>query len=132
MLYDRGLQTPEQIRDYYKWQSKLGTPGHERSGCISARLCENCFHLISDSICLCIPYFICPNCGFENGKEIRERNEKDTLLRQKFGIGTSSFYNLDEREKGYQACKTKVLELVDRCHHSSTHFEWLSEELKKL
>lgn len=41
-------------------------------GCVSTRACEGCKSLITDSICLCIPSFICPECGFDNGEEYRE------------------------------------------------------------
>lgn len=42
------------------------------TGCVGARACEGCKSIIADSICLCIPSFICPECGFDNGVEYRK------------------------------------------------------------
>lgn len=70
MLSDRGLQTEEQIKAHEEFLRTRFSNGLH--GCISERICEKCKHLISDSICLCIGCFICPNCGHENGKSIAE------------------------------------------------------------
>jgi hypothetical protein len=40
------------------------------TACISTLACEHCYALISDSICLCIGNFTCPNCDKENGRKI--------------------------------------------------------------
>lgn len=40
-------------------------------GCVSERACTHCYHVISDSICLCVNHFICPKCGGENGTKIQ-------------------------------------------------------------
>ena len=37
-------------------------------GCIDSLACVYCYHVISDSICLCSGMFTCPNCGKSNGK----------------------------------------------------------------
>lgn len=79
MLYDRGLQTPEQIKKYHEYMDIRGKSilnGTFATACVGERLCENCNHLISDSICLCVGVFTCPNCGFKNGKEIEENIKK--------------------------------------------------------
>jgi len=64
------LNSLEEATDYDRriadWFGKLG------SGCVSTRPCYNCFSLISDSICLCMPVFECPKCGYENGKGLYE------------------------------------------------------------
>lgn len=71
MLYDKGLASPEQIKQLEesndRWLESV-INGARSTGCISSRLCKNCKHIISDSICMCIGHFICPNCSFENGK----------------------------------------------------------------
>lgn len=67
MLHDLGPATEEQIKEYNKPIDFTKQWG----GCISTRLCQNCNHLISDSICLCLGIFTCPNCKFENGKELK-------------------------------------------------------------
>lgn len=74
MLTDLGLQTEEQIKQRqnddktrYEQMLKGVSTGW---GCVGTRICENCKHLISDSICLCIPVFTCPNCQFKNGEDV--------------------------------------------------------------
>lgn len=37
-------------------------------GCTSTWACEGCGVLVSDSPCMCVGHFICPKCGYENGK----------------------------------------------------------------
>ena len=70
MLKDLGLQTEEQIKAHNDCLSKRDR------GCVSSRICENCKHLISDSICLCIGIFTCPNCNFRNGAKFEEQIDK--------------------------------------------------------
>jgi hypothetical protein len=36
-------------------------------GCIGSLACISCYHVISDSICLCAGVFVCPKCGVSNG-----------------------------------------------------------------
>lgn len=36
-------------------------------GCIGELACTGCYHVISDSICLCVGVFTCPKCGASNG-----------------------------------------------------------------
>lgn len=50
-----------QIWDYRSKAIVDGTP----TGCISTLACENCGILVSDSICLCMGIFTCPNCEYE-------------------------------------------------------------------
>lgn len=45
------------------------------TGCISTKACEGCGHLITDSVCLCVGIFTCPNCGYENGQETKKQLE---------------------------------------------------------
>lgn len=71
MLYDRGLQTEKQIKEHEDFFSRRFTGQWQGHGCISSRICEKCKHLISDSICLCVGVFTCPNCQFENGQKIK-------------------------------------------------------------
>lgn len=63
MLTDLGLLSPEAFEKYFEpidvFKPKLG--------CIDRLPCLNCRHLIMDSICLCLGFFICPNCGYKNG-----------------------------------------------------------------
>lgn len=73
MLKDLGLQTPEQIEKFNKF---LVEGRSQHSGCISSRICEKCSHLISDSLCLCVPVFECPNCGHQNGKNFMKITQK--------------------------------------------------------
>ena len=79
MLYDRGLQTAEQIREHKKELSRrfnsLDPNRYISGGHIGSLICDGCNHLISDSICLCAGVFTCPNCGFENGKLIKQSIE---------------------------------------------------------
>ncbi len=42
------------------------------SGCIGELACVHCYHVISDSICLCIGRFTCPKCGKENGRKMSD------------------------------------------------------------
>lgn len=56
MLYDNGLAT----------QGDRDRLENHIAGCINRRICSKCGHLISDSLCLCIGVFTCPNCGYEN------------------------------------------------------------------
>ena len=70
MLYKSGqLKSKEEVDKYrsdlFKRRCEAGA---QYCGCIGTLPCKNCFSLISDSICLCAGYFICPECGFENGK----------------------------------------------------------------
>ena len=78
MLKDLGLATEEQIKTESERLNWIKSP--EVRGCISTRICSNCHHLISDSICLCIGYFMCPNCKFENGKEILKLRKSIPLI----------------------------------------------------
>ncbi len=34
-------------------------------GCVDSLACENCFHVISDSTCLCGGFSECPNCHYK-------------------------------------------------------------------
>ncbi len=103
MLTDLGLQTEEQIQkrkrhDQIRYDEMLN--GVSR-GCVGTRICENCNHLISDSICLCSPIFTCPNCNFENGKDLRNNtsNQVETLkIQQPFMFEDISEY---ERTVGF-------------------------------
>ena len=65
--------TKQEAEDYYNrlnsseftdYRSKYG-------GCISSRPCMNCYKIISDSICLCINYFKCPDCGHINDNRVK-------------------------------------------------------------
>jgi hypothetical protein len=69
MLSDLGLATAEQKEAQQQFLDKRSSSGHH--GCISERICEKCDHIISDSICLCIGAFTCPNCGHENEQTLK-------------------------------------------------------------
>lgn len=89
MLYDKGLATQKIKDDILAIEEYRARGG---GGCISSRICEKCNHLISDSICLCLPYFVCPNCGFENGVRIKEgikniREFRSSFIKLSFPIG---------------------------------------------
>jgi hypothetical protein len=78
MLYDRGLATAE---------DKKGIGQATHSGCIDRAVCKKCHHLIVDSICLCSGYFVCPNCGHENGRGVM-----DHIASIERGSATMGFY----------------------------------------
>lgn len=59
----------KRIYDYRCDYVAKGGPGSP--GCIGELACEHCFHVISDSICLCVGVFTCPKCGAENGGRLR-------------------------------------------------------------
>lgn len=44
-------------------------------GCIGELACIHCYHVISDSICLCIGVFVCPKCEGQNGTPIRFKTD---------------------------------------------------------
>ncbi len=71
MLSDKGLATEE---DYKRFEAVQEYRKHHTT-CVGFRICENCKHVISDSICLCIGIFTCPNCNFENGSKIKSMME---------------------------------------------------------
>ncbi len=71
MLTDLGKLSDEKLKAYQQSEAdRLVTIlGGGNIGCIGALPCKSCNHLISDSICLCSRYFVCPNCGTENKPE---------------------------------------------------------------
>ncbi len=57
----------------YDWRCDAAQKqGGGSPGCIGALACVHCYHVISDSICLCIGVFTCPKCGKGNGKSMGE------------------------------------------------------------
>lgn len=73
MLYIKeDLRTKEAAEAYNKkiYDYRANAVGHP--GCISSLACLNCYHVISDSVCLCIGTFTCPKCGKENMPKWRE------------------------------------------------------------
>lgn len=54
----------------YDWRCEAAQTG-AHPGCIGELACVHCYHVISDSICLCIGTFTCPKCGEQNGTPIR-------------------------------------------------------------
>lgn len=69
MLYDTGLVTEEQRKII---DGNFPHGGWKYVGCIDRRICNGCQHVIVDSVCFCLPYFICPSCGFENEEWVKE------------------------------------------------------------
>lgn len=70
----------------YDYRSDFALKGGRGSpGCISALACPHCYHVISDSICLCVGYFVCPNCGKEN----RSKPEMQPVLTGPLQIRTA-------------------------------------------
>lgn len=72
MLKDLGVLDEDSLKSYkqllnYRKNSILSG---QSFGCISSLVCDGCNHLISDGICLCAGYFVCPNCGTENGAKL--------------------------------------------------------------
>ncbi len=67
------LKTKEAAEEYnqkiYKWRCEASVKGIH-PGCVGALACTNCYHVISDSVCLCIGVFDCPNCGTKNGRAL--------------------------------------------------------------
>lgn len=70
MLTDLGLATEQQIKAQEEFLSER--LNGKWQGCVGSRICENCSHIISDSVCLCIGIFTCPNCQHENGTAIKK------------------------------------------------------------
>lgn len=68
MLYIReNLGTLEKAKAYNKKITDYRVEAINKNyhpGCVGSRACENCFHVISDSICMCMGMPTCPNCGF--------------------------------------------------------------------
>lgn len=63
--------------EYEKWKESFTKFLYDRAinnwvGCISTRVCEYCYIEVSDGVCLCIGYFICPQCGKQNGQKWNE------------------------------------------------------------
>lgn len=54
-------------RKIYDYRCEISAKGWH-PGCVSALACVHCYHVISDSICLCIGVFTCPKCGKQNGE----------------------------------------------------------------
>lgn len=71
MLYVvKNLETEEAAKAFNRRiiDSRCATIGkNQHLGCVGERACIHCYHIISDSICLCGGYFICPKCNKENG-----------------------------------------------------------------
>lgn len=63
------------------------------TGCIGQRECKKCGSIITGT-CLCLPIFTCPNCGFENGEEI-----KTEMKKQNYDIN-QVFFDLGDTSKG--------------------------------
>lgn len=76
MRYIReNLGSLEAAKEYNKSKYHFGESNIPR-GCISSLACEHCYHVISDSICLCAGFpLICPNCNFERIIEYRVAEE---------------------------------------------------------
>lgn len=115
MLYDKGLATPEQIKQYKEYRHDFA------NGCISSLLCENCNHIISDSICLCACYFVCPNCKTENGIKLRTAvTIAENSMKPYNGYYTIAF-DKDEKQqllfalKEYPELRKRVLESNPLC-----------------
>src|SRR3990167_9652616 len=58
------IEAKEYNKKVYEAKGKWG-------GCISTLACQNCGSLVSDSICLCMGIFICPQCNYNNGEGFR-------------------------------------------------------------
>src|SRR5690242_6607171 len=89
MLTDKGLQTAEQIKAHEEFFQDFLT---NKQGCIGARICKGCNHLIQDSLCLCSGFFKCPNCGHENGgystANAQQLKSYGDFLQIPFNVGT--------------------------------------------
>lgn len=49
--------------------------------CLKEVACEDCFHVISDSVCMCLGGLVkCPNCGNEKQKNEFPNVSKDKLV----------------------------------------------------
>ncbi len=66
MLYvGKNLGSKEAAEEY---NSKVYALRQQWRGCISSQACPQCFHIITDSICLCAGLWDCPNCGYKRPK----------------------------------------------------------------
>lgn len=69
MLTVNKIISIEEAKKYNQDLEKFrNNPAH--FGCVSTRACENCGALVSDSICLCIGLFTCPNCNKDNAANV--------------------------------------------------------------
>jgi hypothetical protein len=69
------LKTREAADAYNKRISDWRCEAHRKNvhpGCVGAMACIHCYHVISDSICLCAGSFVCPKCGKQNGRTWEE------------------------------------------------------------
>ncbi len=57
---------------------------HYHPGCVGSLACIHCYHVISDSTCLCIGIFTCPKCGKGNGKVMLPTTTGSTLFGASF------------------------------------------------
>jgi hypothetical protein len=72
MIYKSGqFKSLEEAKEYNRKVYEPILKG-ESCGCIATLACEHCFALITDSICLCVSVFYCPECGKRNGKTTNE------------------------------------------------------------
>lgn len=72
LFLGKKLESKEAAAEYNKkiYQDRE-VGGQYQRGCIGSLACENCFYIVSDQVCLCAGFFICPNCGVEHGKKIQ-------------------------------------------------------------
>jgi hypothetical protein len=77
MLYvHENLGSLQAAKDYNKSKYSYTVEGVPR-GCISSLACEHCYHVISDSICMCAGFpKVCPNCNFERVVTYFQTEEK--------------------------------------------------------
>ncbi len=64
------------------------------SGCIDSLACVHCYHVISDSICLCAGSFDCPKCGGQNGFRSKgfKLTEQGKVITMEDWVKTIPFY----------------------------------------
>lgn len=144
MLTDLGLPDEEYYkreRDYKEWCNKQPQPFFpQKQGCISERICEGCGHRISDSICLCIGVFTCPNCKFENGQFYKDLMKQLSARNNTFQLNTYGVTNPPFVKLGYS--KDDFIKIIDKIvrnkEDNGYKFTWedmaaeLKEEIEKL
>ena len=101
MLYKSGqLKSLKEVEDFkIKIKNSRDISSPERLGCISTLPCEKCFALITDSICLCVGCFVCPECKHQNGVPFVPSKEKPT---NKYA------YAIKHKRTGLYYCSTRI------------------------
>lgn len=119
MLYKSGqLKSLKEVEDFkIKNSRKVSSP--EFFGCTSTLPCERCFALITDSICLCLGRFVCPECKHQNGKPFAPFEEK-SINKEKIAK--------TELEKQLHEAELTKIRAIDKVKEIKAEIEKVSKE----